>query len=138
MTHEMARSLTISSTSPSDSDEGPHNPEDSLNVLEKQESNRSLETARARDSNTQAVPGVQVDEAEYDGPSQHTEPGKECAEPRHNESGRTGLGGAIEKAISRTSTKSSWNPGPPPDGGLKAWMAGEFFATQNQSDRPGS
>jgi|SRR5450432_3113558 hypothetical protein len=25
------------------------------------------------------------------------------------------------RVITRTSTKSSWNPGPPPDGGLAAW-----------------
>lgn len=26
-----------------------------------------------------------------------------------------------ERVVTRTSTKSSWNPGPPPDGGAKAW-----------------
>ncbi|KAK3367618.1 major facilitator superfamily domain-containing protein [Podospora didyma] len=33
----------------------------------------------------------------------------------------TGLAKVISRVLSRTSTKSLWNPGPPPDGGLKAW-----------------
>ncbi|KAL2163840.1 hypothetical protein VTH06DRAFT_5899 [Thermothelomyces fergusii] len=45
--------------------------------------------------------------------------------------GRGGGGGggggvasrALSHVLSRVSTKSSWNPGPPPDGGLQAWTA---------------
>lgn len=37
-----------------------------------------------------------------------------------------GIVGVLERVVSRASTKSSWNPGPPPDGGVKAWTAGEW------------
>ncbi|RYP80291.1 hypothetical protein DL770_006290 [Monosporascus sp. CRB-9-2] len=33
-----------------------------------------------------------------------------------------GVTGAVNRVLSRISTKSSWNPGPPPDGGSKAWL----------------
>ncbi|RYP03459.1 hypothetical protein DL764_005140 [Monosporascus ibericus] len=33
-----------------------------------------------------------------------------------------GMTGAVNIVLSRISTKSSWNPGPPPDGGSKAWL----------------
>ncbi|RYP76055.1 hypothetical protein DL769_003689 [Monosporascus sp. CRB-8-3] len=33
-----------------------------------------------------------------------------------------GMAGAVKRVLSRISTKSSWNPGPPPDGGSKAWV----------------
>lgn len=34
-----------------------------------------------------------------------------------------GMTGALNRVLSRISTKSSWNPGPPPDGGRVAWIA---------------
>ncbi|KAI0836179.1 MFS general substrate transporter [Hypoxylon sp. FL0890] len=34
-----------------------------------------------------------------------------------------GMAGAVSRVLSRISTKSSWNPGPPPDGGKAAWLA---------------
>ncbi|KAI1478531.1 MFS general substrate transporter [Daldinia eschscholtzii] len=34
-----------------------------------------------------------------------------------------GMAGAVNRVLSRISTKSSWNPGPPPDGGKVAWLA---------------
>ncbi|KAI6088271.1 MFS general substrate transporter [Hypoxylon rubiginosum] len=34
-----------------------------------------------------------------------------------------GMAGAVNRVLSRISTKSSWNPGPPPDGGRVAWIA---------------
>ncbi|KAI0844887.1 MFS general substrate transporter [Daldinia vernicosa] len=34
-----------------------------------------------------------------------------------------GMTGAVSRVLSRMSTKSSWNPGPPPDGGKVAWLA---------------
>ncbi|KAI1082591.1 MFS general substrate transporter [Whalleya microplaca] len=34
-----------------------------------------------------------------------------------------GMTGAVSRALSRISTKSCWNPGPPPDGGRAAWLA---------------
>ncbi|KAI1804657.1 MFS general substrate transporter [Daldinia bambusicola] len=33
-----------------------------------------------------------------------------------------GVAGAVSRVLSRMSTKSSWNPGPPPDGGKVAWL----------------
>ncbi|SPQ25647.1 7388679f-c6f8-44c5-aeb9-d666007ae1df [Thermothielavioides terrestris] len=33
------------------------------------------------------------------------------------------LSRAVSRVLTHASTKSSWNPGPPPDGGLQAWMA---------------
>ena len=34
------------------------------------------------------------------------------------------LSRVASRVLTRPSTKSSWNPGPPPDGGLQAWLAG--------------
>lgn len=39
------------------------------------------------------------------------------------------LSRVLSRVLSHASTKSSWNPGPPPDGGLKAWMAGKGAST---------
>ncbi|KAI1463560.1 MFS general substrate transporter [Daldinia caldariorum] len=33
-----------------------------------------------------------------------------------------GVAGVVSRVLSRMSTKSSWNPGPPPDGGKVAWL----------------
>lgn len=41
-----------------------------------------------------------------------------------------GIVGVLDRVVSRASTKSSWNPGPPPDGGVKAWTAGEWAFTR--------
>ncbi|KAL2263950.1 hypothetical protein VTK26DRAFT_4137 [Humicola hyalothermophila] len=40
-----------------------------------------------------------------------------------NTDGSGMLGKVVSRVLTRASTKSSWNPGPPPDGGLKAWTA---------------
>ena len=72
-----------------------------------------------RDSNTQAVPGVPLDESDFeDGGDRHA-PG--AGEDR----GGRGIGvfGLADRVLSRTTSKSSFNPGPPPDGGLRAWTA---------------
>lgn len=50
--------------------------------------------------------------------------------PASRSQGRDGGdGGVVAKVLSRVltraSTKSHWDPGPPPDGGLKAWAAGK-------------
>lgn len=34
-----------------------------------------------------------------------------------------GVAGAVNRVLSRISTKSTLNPGPPPDGGKAAWIA---------------
>lgn len=97
------------------------------NDLEKQGSNEyeTLGRIRTRDSNAQALPGVQVDEDDFAGCAEPTTPRKEDEKSRRSETGRDGLASAIERAVSRTSIKSGWNSGPPPDGGVKAWTAGK-------------
>ncbi|KAK0713696.1 major facilitator superfamily domain-containing protein, partial [Lasiosphaeria miniovina] len=46
---------------------------------------------------------------------------------RHESHVAAGAGGGLSRIISRTlsrkTTRSSWNPAPPPDGGLQAWIA---------------
>ncbi|KAI2627549.1 MFS general substrate transporter [Hypoxylon sp. NC1633] len=44
-------------------------------------------------------------------------------EPDFLDTEAEGMAGAVSRVLSRISTKSSWNPGPPPDGGRVAWMA---------------
>jgi predicted MFS family arabinose efflux permease len=47
-------------------------------------------------------------------------------EPETLDTEADGVTGAINRVLSRISTKTStWNPGPPPDGGRAAWMCGE-------------
>lgn len=89
----------------------------------------ALAKISTRDSNSQAIPGVQLDQDGRHGVAELTEPLKTCDTSRRNEGGRDGIAGAIERVISRTSTKSNWNPGPPPDGGKNAWMAGMYLHT---------
>lgn len=55
-----------------------------------------------------------VDESEHEDESESKD------SPTANQSPNGGLSTMLSKAISRTSTKS-FNPGPPPDGGLQAW-----------------
>lgn len=77
-----------------------------------------LRRLATRDSNTQAVPGVQLDESDFeDGGSDHRTPG---ADEDRSVRG-SGVLGRAERVLSRTTSKSSFNPGPPPDGGLRAW-----------------
>lgn len=39
--------------------------------------------------------------------------------------GHTGVMAVVDRVLSRVDTKSSLNPGPPPDGGLRAWASSE-------------
>lgn len=82
-----------------------------------------LRRAATRDSNTQAVPGVQLDESDFEddgGDDDRRAPGAE--EDRGGVRG-SGVSGLAERVLSRTTSRSSFNPGPPPDGGLRAWTA---------------
>jgi hypothetical protein len=54
--------------------------------------------------------------------------GEEPAEPQG------GLARVLSKVVSRSSTKS--NPGPPPDGGVKAWTAGKTRCIQGLDTPP--
>ena len=45
-------------------------------------------------------------------------------DPHGNEYGGRIDEGMGADAVTRTSTKSSWNPGPPPDGGWSGWTQG--------------
>ncbi|KAJ9133393.1 Riboflavin transporter MCH5 [Pleurostoma richardsiae] len=69
-----------------------------------------------RNSNTQPVPGM-TEKAEDAVDEESSEDGESTAEQR----GR--LSAIVTRALSRTTSRSSWNPGPPPDGGLQAWTA---------------
>lgn len=42
-----------------------------------------------------------------------------------------GVAGAMNRVLSRISTKSSCSPGPPPDGGSKAWFMCELHPLMN-------
>ncbi|KAH8645667.1 riboflavin transporter MCH5 [Xylariales sp. PMI_506] len=43
-------------------------------------------------------------------------------EPETLDTEAEGVAGVINRVLSRVSTKSNWNPGPPPDGGRTAWL----------------
>jgi hypothetical protein len=43
-------------------------------------------------------------------------------EPEFLDTNATCAAGALGRVLSRISTKASWNPGPPPNGGKKAWL----------------
>ncbi|KAI0535005.1 riboflavin transporter MCH5 [Xylaria digitata] len=43
-------------------------------------------------------------------------------EPDFLDTNASGAVGALGRVLSRISTSASWNPGPPPDGGKKAWL----------------
>ncbi|KAK2610294.1 hypothetical protein N8I77_003740 [Diaporthe amygdali] len=77
-----------------------------------------LRRLATRDSNTQAIPGVQLDESDFEDSAGHA-PG---AVEDHGSRGSV-VSGLAERVLSRTTSRSSFNPGPPPDGGLKAWTA---------------
>lgn len=91
--------------------------------LEKQSRKGSLGRITTRDSNTQAVPGVPLDEADFEADVAQIGSEQDESEPRPS----GGVARMVERVVSRASTKSSWNPGPPPDGGARAWMAGEWL-----------
>lgn len=91
--------------------------------LEKQLSKGTLGRITTRGSNTQAVPGVPLDEADFEGDAAQAGGEEDESEPRRS----GGVLGMVDRVVSRASTKSSWNPGPPPDGGARAWMAGEWL-----------
>ncbi|KUI56490.1 putative transporter MCH4 [Cytospora mali] len=85
--------------------------------LEKQAN--GLSKATTRDSNTQAVPGVPLMEGGYNEGNEAVTNADGEGQAVENNS----LPGVVGRILSRTTTKSSWNPGPPPDGGLRAWTA---------------
>ncbi|KAK3319866.1 major facilitator superfamily domain-containing protein [Cercophora scortea] len=82
-------------------------PSRSTSDIEKQQ-------GQSGDSETDAVSEAALDDDQI----------SPCQEQQQSD-GTAGASGGLSKIISRvltkTSTKSNWNPGPPPDGGLKAW-----------------
>ncbi|KAL1859020.1 hypothetical protein Daus18300_009658 [Diaporthe australafricana] len=78
-----------------------------------------LRRVATRDSNTQAVPGVSLHESDFEDSGGHAPVVDE--ESAGRESGA--VSGLAARVLSRTTSRSSFNPGPPPDGGLKAWTA---------------
>ncbi|KAI1385225.1 MFS general substrate transporter [Hypoxylon trugodes] len=88
----------------------------------------------ARDVSAQSAKGK--DEGPVDGDISPTDPVEDWQIPPEPEILNTeadGMAGAVNRVLSRISTKSSWNPGPPPDGGRVAWLAciGGHFAIMN-------
>lgn len=116
----MARSQSTSSGSTDDLDRSTSTEEPRHDGSEKQPA--ALRRVATRDSNTQAVPGVPLNESDFEdgGGGGHHEPGADD-EDRGGRGG--GVLGLADRVLSRTTSKSSFNPGPPPDGGLKAWTA---------------
>jgi hypothetical protein len=98
--------------------EGGHVKADELPQGGSEKQSAGLRQVATRDSNTQAIPGVRLDESDFEDGSSHGEGAEEGR-------GRRGSGvfGLADRVISRTTSKSSFNPGPPPDGGLRAWTA---------------
>lgn len=82
----------------------------------------ALRRLATRDSNTQAVPGVQLDESDFED-GDDGEPRAPGADEDRVGRGSAVFGGLAERVLSRTTSKSSFNPGPPPDGGLRAWTS---------------
>lgn len=94
-----------------------HEQSDELPHGESEKSSAGLGRVATRDSNTQAIPGVRLDESDFE-----DDEGQEGAE--EGRGGRSsGVFGLADRVISRTTSKSSFNPGPPPDGGLRAWTS---------------
>ncbi|KAI1814131.1 MFS general substrate transporter [Poronia punctata] len=56
------------------------------------------------------------------GNHQHDEQWAIEPEPDFLNTDASGAAGTLGRVLSRISTKASWNPGPPPDGGKKAWL----------------
>lgn len=79
-----------------------------------------LDKMTPRSSDTQGLPGVVLVESGQDEDAGST---GSTSDGRDVENGHVSLPGVIGHVLSRTTTQSSWNPGPPPDGGLKAWTA---------------
>lgn len=88
--------------------------------------------AATRRLNIQAIPGVHLDEEYEEGYESREgtdidDTGREVEEREGGGGGgRGGLGGVLDRVVSRVSTKSSCHPGPPPNGGVKAWTAGTY------------
>lgn len=85
-------------------------------------------TGRAADAETSSA-DISIDETDLvSGDAEEERQDAADQEREKNAPSRApggGIAGVLERVVSRASTKSSWNPGPPPDGGLKAWTAGE-------------
>lgn len=81
-----------------------------------------LRRLATRDSNTQAVPGVQLDESDFEDDRSGDDHRASGAHEDDRGGGGSGVFGLAERVLSRTTSKSSFNPGPPPDGGLRAWV----------------
>ncbi|KAI3390936.1 hypothetical protein diail_8334 [Diaporthe ilicicola] len=77
-----------------------------------------LRRVATRDSNTQAIPGVELHESDFEDSG-----AREPAADEETAGRASGVSGLAGRVLSRTASRSSFNPGPPPDGGLRAWTA---------------
>ncbi|KAI0893157.1 MFS general substrate transporter [Annulohypoxylon nitens] len=79
--------------------------------------------SRPHDQCEKGCPSRRKDEEQTTGsPAEVVEDWQIPPEPNLNTEAE-GMTGALNRVLSRISTKSSWNPGPPPDGGRVAWIA---------------
>lgn len=91
--------------------------------LEKQQQPRNdkhkdseLERVTTNAPTIESIPDARVDNGDSPGETQRDVSGAGIF-----------LANVLDRAVSRISTKSSWNPGPPPDGGANAWTAGSHL-----------
>ncbi|KAI1180974.1 MFS general substrate transporter [Nemania sp. FL0916] len=80
--------------------------------IEKQSTRDAVTQDEAAQDQAETIPKTEEQEQEWE-----TEPEPDFLNP--NASGATG---ALGRVLSRISTTASKNPGPPPDGGKKAWL----------------
>lgn len=92
-----------------------------LAAVDREKEVNGLSKKTTKKPDTQALPGVSLVEDGYD---EGGEALRSTNGDGHNvASTHGGVSGIVERVFSRTKTKSSWDPGPPPDGGLRAWTA---------------
>ncbi|KAI5859901.1 MFS general substrate transporter [Durotheca rogersii] len=93
---------------------------------EKQAEDEARE-ARHRNQDRQVPERTRKDEetggdGDSDGVTEAPENWQIPPEPDPLDTEADGVAGVVNRVLSRISTRSSWNPGPPPDGGRVAWL----------------
>jgi hypothetical protein len=122
---DRGHSPTISQSSLSEQSENEGSPRRDLDMsvdVEKQEvcDTEDSKASCSTDENAVVLPGA---------PPVGTEPSKEAfVDPEEEARGRFGT--AMDRVLSRASSKGT-HPGPPPDGGWRAWIVGEISFLHN-------
>ena len=118
---EKSQTATTPSKNSSPQQRYPQGASSSESDLEKQEIGLEDKEKQSRqrteeDESSLDIEAVQDDDEDDD---------DDAASQDKQQEGGGRLSKVVSRVLSRTSTKSShWNPGPPPDGGLKAWLVG--------------